>query len=867
MKSRNLFGRAAMKCLLALAVSFLVAHFGYGPAQCQTPQPQARRAGQQIPPPQYIPPHNYDQQNIKLDLRFDWDQEEAIGTATITLAPLVKDLRRVDFDAAYMSISGAALASGAPLKFENDVTKTKLTILLDRAYQPAEELTVVISYHTNQPPPERRAGLGGGGLSFIKPRPEDPTRPRQIWSQGEAESNHLWFPCFDHPTDFASSEILATVEKPLSVVSNGKLISVKENGDGTRTFDWKIDEPHATYLTSIIVGEFAAVTGDYEGIPIVTNVYRNEVEEGKITAARLPEMVKFFSEKTGVKYPYAKYAQTTVRDFGGGMENISATTQTDNMIHDARTELDSTSDGLQSHELAHQWFGDYLTCRTWSDIWLNESFATYFQAMWDEHNLGHDDFLYLDVKANQDAYYQAWARGQRRPIVTKNYSNPDAVFDTYAYPRGGAVLHMLRTYLGEDNWWRAINHYLTKYAHQPVETAQFRIAIEETTGQPLDWFFDEWLYKMGHPVFRVSQDYDAARKTLVIQVRQEQLLDLESQYPQVVLFQTPVDIEIGTASGNRIERVQIDARQEQSFRFSVDSEPLLVNFDYGGTLIKELLFDKTTGQLVYQLAHDQDVLGRIWALQELRARLNESKTAPNDRHSIISGLSDTLTKDQFWGTRLEAALSLSGVKETREALLAATKDSDARVRARAVTSLAAMKDTSLADAYRQLLVDRSYAVIRAAAVALGQTKSPTAYEALSRLIDEPSWRDTIRASSLNGLAAVGDRRALDLGLKFYVAGNPNAVRIAALALLGSTGRDDPRVFPILSTLLTESLERRNFALFTGAGEAIVSLGDERGLAVFQQLSKKAGTPPQVVSAISGFESRLRAKLTPPKPSS
>src|SRR6266853_389723 len=190
---------------------------------------------------------------------------------------------------------------------------------------------------------------------------------------------------------------------------------------------------------------------------------------------------------------------------------------------------------------------------------------------------------------------------------------------------------MLRTYLGEDNWWRAINHYLTKYAHQPVETAQFRIAIEETTGQPLDWFFDEWLYKMGHPVFRISQDYDAAKKTLVIQVRQEQLLDLESQYPQVVLFQTPVDIEIGTASGNRIERVQIDARQE-------------------------LLFDKTTGQLVYQLAHDQDVLGRIWALQELRARLNESKTAPNDRQSIISGLSDTLTKDQFWGTRLEAAL-------------------------------------------------------------------------------------------------------------------------------------------------------------------------------------------------------------------
>ena len=160
------------------------------------------------------------------------------------------------------------------------------------------------------------------------------------------------------------------------------------------------------------------------------------------------------------------------------MEHISATPQTDQMVHDARTELDQTSDSLQSHELAHQWFGDYVTCRSWADIWLNESFATYFQALWDEHSLGHDDFLYRDVKGNQDQYYTAWKNNQRRPIVTKNYRDPDAVFDVYAYPRGGAVLHMLRKTLGDDNWWRAINHYLNKYAHQPVETEQFRIAIE-----------------------------------------------------------------------------------------------------------------------------------------------------------------------------------------------------------------------------------------------------------------------------------------------------------------------------------------------------------------------------------------------------
>ena len=237
MQPRNLFARATTKFLLVLAFAFVGAYSGFGQAQNQPPQPAARRAGRQIPPPQYIPAHDYDQRDIKLDLRFDWDLERAIGTATITLAPVVKDLSRVDFDAAYMSVSGAALASGTALKWENDVTKEKITVLLDRAYQPSEELTIVISYHTNQPPPDKRAGLGGGGLNFIKPRDDDPKRPRQIWSQGEAETNHLWFPCFDHPNDFATSEIFATVEKPLSVISNGKLVEVKENSDGTRTFD------------------------------------------------------------------------------------------------------------------------------------------------------------------------------------------------------------------------------------------------------------------------------------------------------------------------------------------------------------------------------------------------------------------------------------------------------------------------------------------------------------------------------------------------------------------------------------------------------------------------------------------------------
>ncbi|HKB64710.1 MAG TPA: M1 family aminopeptidase [Pyrinomonadaceae bacterium] len=813
-----------------------------------------------LPPTQYIPDRNFDTRHVALDIRFDWEHEELRGVETLVFKPLLADLRKIELDAAEMTISSVNTA-GSELKFEMDLPNQKLWIELGRPYQLTDEVTLVIEYHTNGPQ-TKLAGLVGAALRFIKPTPDDPTRPKQIWSQGESEYNHYWFPCYDHPNDFFTSEITATVEKPLSVISNGKLLETKDNKDGTRTFHWKIEQPHASYLTSIIVGEYIPIESEYQGIPIITNVYPSEVKEGKASTARLTEMVKFFSEKTGVKYPYAKYAQTTARDFGGGMENISATTQTDNMIHDARTELDSNTDGLQSHELAHQWFGDYVTCRDWSDIWLNESFATYFQAMWDEHKLGGDDFLYSDVKANQDAYLAAWRQGNRHPIVTKNYATPDSVFDTYAYPRGGAVLHMLRQTLGEDNWWRAINYYLNKYAHQPVETEQFRIAIEESTGQAMDWFFDEWLYKMGHPIFRVKQDYNPATKMLTLSVEQLQTVDNTSQFPQVALFQTPVNIEIGTTAGMRLERVQILPKKQQSFSLAVDSKPLLVNFDYHGTLIKELEFEKTTDELAYQMARDEDVLGRAWALSQLQSRIGAPTTSETEKQQIALALSEVVTRDKFWGVRANAATALAAVKapSTRNALIAATGDVDARVRARAVASLANSKDSSLASLYLKLLSDQSYAVIKAAALALGDTKSPEAYGSLVKLLSQPSWRDNIKASALAGLGELRDKRSLDMALRYAAAGNASQVRAAALRLLGRIGSDEPRAFKLIAEAAGKAFESEDYNLATAAGDALVSLSDPKGLAVLEQINQNSGISVRLRARIGEYQEALRRSV-------
>lgn len=866
--------RPRFVALLLFVCAAFSAHNSYAQtaAPTQTPQVVSEPARRPLPPRQYIPAHDYDTRHIKLDLRFDWTKEQAIGTATITFAPLLADTRTVEFDARNMTINQVKLASGATLNFTQPPNKLKIT--LDRAYQPSEQVTVQIAYNTNGTI-EARGILGfGQGLTFIKPTAEQPNRPMQIWSQGETEYNSTWFPCHDHPNDFATSELTATVEGKYYVISNGKLLENKQNADGTRTFHWMMEKPHASYLASLVVGEYTPIEANYAGIPITTYVYPNEATEGKVTAGRIANMVQFFSERTGVKYPYDKYAQTFVRDFGGGMENISATTLTDQSVIDARTGLDETSDSLLSHELAHQWFGDYVTTRTWAHIWLNESFATYFQALWREKDLGADEFLYADVRGNQEAYFQAWAQGQRRPIVTDNYADANNLFDTYAYPRGGAVLHMLRRTLGDEAFFRSINRYLTKNANQPVVTEQFRQAIEDATGQPMDWFFEQWVYKMGHPVFNVTKTYDATKKQLTLTVRQEQKPDPSSGYPQADFFRVPLDVEIVTqGKGSRVERVTVLPQAEQTFVFdNVETEPLSVDFDNGGNIIKELKYDKPLAELLYQIGRDKDVLDRTSALKDLTARATPTGTSEAERTQIVAAMVQMLRTDKYYGARLQAARALAGIPNAvttpavREALLAATKDERSLVRAEALRSLARTKDASLASTYRAALGDQSYSVIRAAASAYGATKDKAAFDELAKLVQTESFRNRVRVAGLGGLAALEDPRALDIALRYAAKGNESPTRGAALGLLGAVGKNDPRSYPLIAEAFTYALEKSDFQLGQPASQALVALADPRGLQLFRDARAKT-TNPQITQLLYFLEQSLQkaieAKGKPP----
>ncbi len=833
-----------------------------------------------LPPVKYIRSRDFDTKHIALDLKFDWESEKTIGIEEFTFSPLKPGFKELVLDAGLMEFGSIKLKNGEDLEFEYDEVDSRLSIKFEKALGVSDTVTVVINYRTKGTDVPNTAVNGGGGLRFVKPTKEDPKRPMQIWSQGESEYNRFWFPSYDYPNDFRTTELTATVKKPLMVISNGSLVETKDNGDGTRTFHWKMDTPFANYLSSIVVGEYTEVKGSYEGIPVSTYVYNDWKREGEITGKRLPDMVKYFSEILNFKYPYTKYAQTIAREFGGGMENISATTQTDTMIYDERSELDSDQDGLQSHELAHQWFGDYVTCRDWSEIWLNESFATYMQALWTLKSKGKDDFLWADVRGNQDRYLATWNQGQRRPIVTKHYASPDAVFDTYAYPRGGAVLHMLRKQLGDENFFRALNHYLHSNANKPVQTEDLRIAIEETTGQSMDAFFDQWLYRMGHPVFEVTKSWDKASATLKMTVKQTQKIDLMNDYPQVKYFQTPVDIEIVTSKGPRVKTVFIEPKEVNEFTIeNVDSEPLMVEFDNEGTLIKELKFQKPLKEVVYQLRKDTDVLGRRKALDTLTAIAKDKATSENEKNQILDEIRAVVEADAFSRMRREAINSLrsllvpnpgigkpvSGVdldSATRAVLLRAIDDDSSLVRADAIEVLGTTGDPAYYPRYRTaILSDKSYNVVDSAAGALAKTKHEEAYSILRKLAQTDSWRDRLMVSGLNGLVVLGDKNALDLGYKFGGEGNPPSNRKnAALGIVAEFGKGDPKAFDLIFGNFKKSLEANSFGGIFSGFQTIIKLADPRGQEAFDLAKEKFRSNQNILGFVGQLESQFKKAL-------
>jgi aminopeptidase N len=793
------------------------------------------------PPEHFTRDRTYDVIHIKLELNLDERQKTVDGKVTTKFAPLRSNLNEFVLDAAEMKIKRVYLPDGRELRFYFDTLAQKLKIYLDRSYSFKDTLSVIVEYFVSNP---RK------GLYFIQPDSAYPDKPYQIWSQGEPEDNHYWFPCYDFPNDKATSELIATVKKNFVVISNGKLLSVSDDAKkGLRTYHWYMDKPHSSYLISIVVGEYVKLQDYYLDIPLEYYVYKSNAKYAKLSFEKTPDIMKFFSEKIGYKYPYDKYAQTIVEDFVyGGMENITATTLTSSTIHDERAHLDVSSDGLVAHEMAHQWWGDLLTCRSWEHAWLNEGFATYFTALYFEYAKGKDEFQFNVYNMQRSARFADMTN--KKPTVWNRYFDPTDVFGPHIYQRGGAILNMLRFVLGDELFWKAINYYAHKYAFQNVETNDFKIAIEEATGYNLKWFFDQWLYKAGYPIFEVKYSFDDSKKLLKLEV--EQIQPGDSLTPEV--FKTPVDVEIATKSERKTFRIFIDKRKE-TFEFEVSDKPLMVIFDKGNWILKELYFDKSKDELIYQAQNASEMIDRLVAVQEL----GKMSSDPD----VVELMKKISRSNEFYAVRQEAINNLGKLKDEDVAkfLIELYKDEgDSRIRRSIVDALKNFKFNFVVSFLNDVVKsEKSYYVIASAINSLVTVDSVNGMRYIKNALGMDSHQEVIRTTALRRLSDMKntkfEKEAVDILKRYSMRGNHPSVRITAISTLSLFADKDPRIKDFIFGMVNTPEFFVRMVVYNVLGD----IGDEKTLE-YLKVAQKREVDGRMLQAIWDSIARLENKL-------
>ena len=496
-------------------------------------------------------------------------------------------------------------------------------------------------------------------------------------------------------------------------------------------------------------------------------------------------------------------------------------------LHDERAHIDFRSDPLVAHELAHQWFGDLVTCKSWSHAWLHEGFATYLDPLFAEHDLGPDEFA-IRMLQNAETYFKEDATRYRRPIVTNVYELPFDLFDAHLYPGGAWRLHMLRHQLGDEDWWRVLRHFLINHREGVVETVDLQRSVEAVTGDPMDAFFDQWIFKAGYPEFKVAQAWEEERKLLKLTVKQTQEADKDT--PDT--FHVPVDVRITTSKGSQTYKIQIDQR-EQTFYLPCPERPLAVEFDPGNWVLKKLVFDRPEKMLRHQLKHAPEAASRIEAAHAL---------AKKGTPTAIQALKEAVLTDPFWGVQAQAAKALGTIlgEQALEALAACTKVKHPKARRAVAEALGNYRDERAVEALLPLLKrDESYFVEAAAAFALGKTKSEKAFQALKDALKKDSYREVIRANALAGLAELDDERGIPLAIEWASYGKPYTVRIAALAALGKMGKYREHrkdILEAITAVFKEPVDALSFRPYIAAIRALVERGHPDALPHLQRLA-------------------------------
>jgi aminopeptidase N len=735
------------------------------------------RAEEAKAPPLDPTTRDFHQRHLEIHVTPDIVAGSVKGEVRVAFESLVDALKTLRLHCLETQVQGVVGEKGQalPHALKDGVLSVELAAALGRG----QDSAVTIAYVSK---PTQ-------GLFFHKPTKEDPSTPLELYSQGEGTDNRRWIPCYDEPDDRCSWEVHATVAADLETISNGVLKGSTKNDDGTRTDHWDFDARGPTYLISLIVGRFATVTDKWKDVVLEYHGPVGREEDLKTALGQTPAMMQVFSDYTGLDYPWPRYAQTFVWDFVyGGMENTTATTLNIRALHGPKARPNYRSEGLVSHELAHMWFGDLLTCRTWDHIWLNEGFATYFTDLYFESRYGTDELLLRRRDQNAD-----YMRGTPDPAALDLKKKPrgDVPLELHGgkqYDRGAAILHTLRREIGDTAFKEGVRRYVAGWRDCAVATEDLRVAMEQAAGQDLRWFFDQWVYGVGYPVLEVSHDAEKGR-LLVKQV--------QPRKGGQGLFRISVPVRWGATGPVTWLHVY---REEHSFGLK-KAGPFL-RFGVGGDLLMQVKLEQDLEAWKAALASDPDVNGRLDAVEALEEFGTDA----------VDAVAVALAKDGSFAVRRECARALSrlgGGEPALRALLSAMGDADSRVREAVMTALGERRRDRVAAPLLGVVKGDANDYVRAAAVrSLAQVKAPGAFETLRDVLaTADSHGDVIRTACLDGLRSLGDRRALELAPTYldyeWGKGGTHGVRRAALECLTALGGDDAVVRAKVVTLLSD----------------------------------------------------------------
>ncbi len=695
--------------------------------------------------------------HTKLDARFDFSNSHLNGKAWITLKPHFYSTDSLTLDAKGMELHKVAIVKGGseiPLKYHYDGWEIK--IKLDKSYKSTEPYTVYIEYTAKPDELEIEGSVAikdAKGLYFINPKGEEKDKPTQVWTQGETEATSVWVPTIDRPNQKSTQEFSLTVPSKFVTLSNGILTSQKNNSDGTRTDVWKMELPNAPYLFFMGAGDFAVVKDSYKGKEVSYYVEKEYAPVARKIFGLTPEMMAFFSKVTGIEYPWSKYGQIVVRDYvSGAMENTTATLHQEGAQQDARQLIDGNIwEDVISHELFHQWFGDYVTSESWSNLTLNESFANYGEYLWREYKYGKDN---SDAQNYTNIQNYLGSQSEQKDLVRFKYNDKEDMFDRVSYDKGARILHMLRHFVGDSAFFKALTLYLTTNKFKATEVHHLRLAMEEVSGKDLNWFFNQWYFGSGHPILDINYKYDETTKKVRIIVKQTQASGK--------IFTLPVAVDI--YSNGKKERYNVWVRNKiDTFGFQVTNRPDLVNFDADKILLAEKKENKTVEEYAFQYKNAGKYLDRREALEFA----STSQSDPRSLELIRLGL-----QDKYYGLREFSLEKLdmknrnvrAGVEQLVYGL--ASKDEKATVRAKAIAHLVNYDKPEYKTLLMQAINDSSYSISGEALDALIMVDADAAIKEIPRLANIPS-KGKLHAVLSESLFAIGDESVFELVIRYF----------------------------------------------------------------------------------------------------